>query len=176
MYRNESVGVKSVPGNIQFSPRLFDRQGFSGVLGTVLTRAFRIVHNQRLGRPFSKEAAYISVLADRIRGGKPSGWTRMYAGLWRRSKSCVHQWVTRFRDNADLHCFEDQMRRTDRWIAHHAGRIPSEVFEEKVDRTVSDLAGWMLRTMDESNQRRRWRLVLARLVKKMWTVTTDLFF
>lgn len=176
MYRNESLQVKCVPEKTYFPERgLFDRQGFSGLVVTVITRAFKVVHKHRGDRAFSKEVGYLSVLADRIKGGKPSGWTRMYAGLWKRSKSCVHQWVTRYREDADISCFEDQLRRTDAWVERHARRIPSSVFEGKVDGAVAELAGWMLRTMDQNSQRRRWRGVLTGLVKKMWTVSKELF-
>jgi len=176
MYQHESQKVKCVPGKEYFPQRgLFDRHLFSGLVATVITRAFKTVHQQRGDRPLSKEAAYLSVLADRIRGGKPSGWTRMYGGLWRRSKSCVHQWVKRYRKDPDLMCFEDQLRRTDAWIERYAGRIPTVVYENKVDSVVEALAGWMLRTMDETSQKRRWRGVVAKLVKKMWTVSKDLF-
>ena len=176
MYRNESVRVKCVPGKEYFPTRgFFDKQGFSGLVVTVITRAFKVFHQERRRRPFSKEVAYLSALADRIRGGKPRGWTRMYAGLWRRSKSCVHQWVKRYRSDAEIQCFEDQLRRTDAWVERYAGRIPTSVFEEKVDGVVAELAAWMLRTMNQNSQRRRWRGVLAGLVKKMWTVTKDLF-
>ena len=176
MYQHESLQLKSVPGKKYFSPRgVFDQQGFSGLVVTVITRAFRVVHKHRGGRAFSKEVGYLSVLADRIKGGKPSGWTRMYAGLWRRSKSCVHKWVTRYREDADISCLEDQLRRTDAWVERYAGRIPSSVFEEKVDGVVSRLAAWMLRTMDQNSERRRWRGVLPGLVKKMWTVSKELF-
>ena len=176
MYQHESLQVKSVPGKTYFSQRgLFDQHLFSGLLATVIVRAFRVVHDQRRGRPFSKEVAYLSVLADRIKGGKPRRWTRLYAGGWGRSKSCVHQWVQRYRKDPDLRCFEDQLRRTDAWIERYAGRIPAEVYENKVDSVVAALAGWMLRTMEEKSQRRRWRGVLVRLVKKMWTVSKELF-
>jgi hypothetical protein len=176
MYQHESLQVKSVPAHPHFSQRgLFDRRLFSGLLGTVISRAFKTVHQQKGDRPFSKEVAYCSVLADRIQGGKPSGWTRMYAGLWRRSKSCVHQWVKRYREDADISCFEDQLRRTDAWVERYAGHIPTEVYERKVDGLVDEVANWMLRTMDEKSQRRRWRGVMARLVKKIWTVSKDLF-
>jgi len=176
MYQHESQKVKCVPGETYFPQRgLFDRHLFSGLLATVIVRAFKTVHQQRGDRPLSKEAAYLSVLADRIRGGKPRGWTRMYAGLWRRSKSCVHQWVKHYRKDPDLMCFEDQLRRTDAWIERYAGRTPTEVYERKVDGVVDVLASWMLRTMEEKSQRRRWRGVVAKLVKKMWTVTKTLF-
>ena len=177
MYQHESANLKSVPGKEYFPQRgLFDQTLFSGLLATVITRAFKTVHQQRGGRPLSKEAAYLSVLADRIKGGKPRGWTRMYGGLWGRSKSCVHQWVQRYREDPDLRCFEDQLRRTDAWIERYAGRIPTEVYENKVDSVVAALAGWMLRTMEEKSQRRRWRGVLVRLVKELWTVSKELFF
>jgi len=176
MYQHESLQVKSVPGKTYFPQRgLFDQHLFSGLLATVIVKAFKSVHQERGDTPLSKEAAYLSVLADRIRGGKPRGWTRMYGGLWRRSKSCVHQWVQRYREDADLRCFEDQLRRTDAWIERYAGRIPTEVYENKVDSVVAALAGWMLRTMDEKSQRRRWRGVLVSLVKRMWTVSKELF-
>ena len=177
MYQHESLQLKSVPGKTYFPQRgLFDQQGFSGLLATVIARAFKAVHQKREIGPFPKKRPTFPCWPTGYAAESRGGWTRMYGGLWGRSKSCVHQWVERYRKDPDLMCFEDQLRRTDAWIERYAGRIPTEVYERKVDGVVDALAGWMLRTMDEKSQRRRWRGVLVRLVKKMWTVSKELFF
>ena len=135
MYQHESLQVKSVPGKNVFSAA-------GAVRPASLLRPARDCHRagfQGRASPKRGDRAIFKRGGLPLRTGRPD--TRRKAErvdadvrwpLGALQELCPPVGAA-LPEDPDIACFEDQLRRTDAWIERYAGRIPTEVYENKVD-------------------------------------------